>query len=81
MAIIRIIPYRFRLVSKIAKRHDMRGFTEKTAHAVSNFIEVKHNDTLFKTEDNHLIPAVSHMKKNIIIYQKKTFVLRSTICS
>lgn len=64
MAIICIKPYRFRLVSKIPKKHGMRGFTEKTARDVSNFIEVKHNDTLFKTEDNHLIPAVSHMKNS-----------------
>lgn len=68
---IRIPLYRFRLVSKIAKLRGTRGFTEKTARAVSDFIEVKHNDTLFKTKDDHLNQAVSHMMKNIIIESSK----------
>lgn len=71
MSIIRTPPYRFRLVSKIAKTYGMRGFTEKTARVVSDFIEVKHNNTLFKTEVNHIIPSVSHMMKNIIIQSSK----------
>lgn len=68
---IRIPPYRFRLVSKIAKTHGTRGFTEKTARAVSDFIEVKHKDTLFKNKDDHLNQAVSHMMKNIVIESSK----------
>lgn len=67
MSIFRVPVSRYKQFTNIPKILGTRRFTEKTVRAVSDFIDFKHDKTLFKYEVYNITQAVTRMIENIII--------------
>lgn len=66
MSIFRVPVSRYKQFTNIPKFFGTRRFTQRTVRAVSDFIDFKHDKTLFKTEAYNITQAVTRMVENII---------------